>query len=139
PGRRTRRRQAAPARPGRVQLSWFLLLRGVRIERTPGGALQLGARDPVVTNRLEVAPVAFDLLSPGLQKLEDAEQHRVVAKLRLLDGLLPQRQEDGAVMLGRPVSDDEAIWHGAHRGAEVERQVGPTRTGLPDRGQSSRR
>src|SRR5207248_9789942 len=90
-----------------MRLSWVLLLRRLRgVERTSSGALQFGARDPVVADGVEVVAPDFDLLSLRLQKLEDAEEHGVVAELRFLHCLLPQRQEHRAVVLGGSVCGD---------------------------------
>src|SRR5437867_9800996 len=62
-------------------------------------ALELGARNPVLRERLDVAASGVDLVALRLQELVDAREHRVVLALGLLDDLPAQREEHLGVVL----------------------------------------
>ena len=85
----------APARsaPDSNRFRRVMLMLPSPCEPRADGALEIGARDPVVAHRLDVLAVGVDLVLLGLQQLIHAEQHRVVVLLRERDDPLAQRHQ----------------------------------------------
>ena len=63
-------------------------------------AFELCPRYPVIAQRLDIPPACIDLGLFRFEQLEDAQEHRVVVLLRLLDDASTQRQDDIALMFG---------------------------------------
>src|SRR5262249_1362350 len=87
-------------------------------------ALELGAGDPVVAQRLDVGPAGVDLVALCQQELEDADEHRVVLELRLLDDLLAQGYQDSAVVRRHGACLLHPGPRASHLGADRDRKRG---------------
>src|SRR5438105_11077468 len=135
---RQRRLAATGRNRERGRASWLLLLRKDGIERTARRAFEIGAGGPVVADGVQIVAIRVDLLATREQQLEDAEEHRVVAELRLLHEALTQRQEDLAVVVDDSAIREEPVAQLADLGTDIHGQLLLSGPRLPDLRRDSR-